>query len=89
MNNLLKKKIISNHLFKKIYKNKKIIITWSRVSIIIPIMLKHIIIVYNGKKHLPIYIKKNLIGYKLGEFSITLNFIIFNNKKDNKSYIKN
>nr|QVX31437.1 ribosomal protein S19 [Ombrophytum subterraneum] len=79
------KKFISNNLLKKIIKTKTII-TWSRVSIIIPIMLGCTIIIYNGKKHLPIYIINSIIGHKLGEFSITLNFINLN-KKDNISYI--
>ncbi|RYR40787.1 hypothetical protein Ahy_A09g046524 [Arachis hypogaea] len=53
---------------------KEIIITWSRTSTIIPIMIGHTIAIHNGKEHLPIYITDRMVGHKLGEFSPTLNF---------------
>jgi len=70
---------IAYHLLKKINllnktKKREIIKTWSRASTIIPSMLGHTISVYNGKKHIPIYITEDLIGHKLGEFSLTRNF---------------
>nr|YP_010890562.1 ribosomal protein S19 [Sarcophyte sanguinea]WJE89097.1 ribosomal protein S19 [Sarcophyte sanguinea]WJE89116.1 ribosomal protein S19 [Sarcophyte sanguinea] len=86
----LKKKFISTNLLKKIYKlnkkkKKKVIKTWSRSSIILPIMVGHIISIYNGKEHLPIHITNHMIGHKLGEFSFILN--LYNNiKNDKKSY---
>ena len=66
---LLKKIIFLNDLNKKEKIN-----TWSRSSTILPQMLGHIICVYNGKKHIPVYISNLLIGHKLGEFSPTRNF---------------
>ena len=51
--------------------NKKLIKTWSRRSTIVPEMIGHTIAVYNGRKHIPIYINENMIGHKLGEFSFT------------------
>lgn len=70
---------VAYHLIKKINllnqtKKKEIIKTWSRTSTILPIMIGHTISVYNGKKHIPIYISEALIGHKLGEFSFTRNF---------------
>lgn len=70
---------VAYHLIKKINlankaKKREIIKTWSRASTIIPSMLGHTISVYNGKKHIPIYISEDLIGHKLGEFSLTRNF---------------
>ncbi len=67
---------IAYHLIQKLKnKNKKEIIrTWSRSSTIIPAMLGRTISVYNGQKHIPVYISESLIGHKLGEFSFTRNF---------------
>ena len=50
---------------------KKVIKTWSRASTIIPSMIGHTIGVYNGRKHVPIYITEQMIGHKLGEFAPT------------------
>lgn len=50
---------------------KRVIKTWSRASTILPNMIGHTIAVYNGRKHVPIYITENMIGHKLGEFSPT------------------
>jgi small subunit ribosomal protein S19 len=50
---------------------KKVIKTWSRASTIIPSMIGHTIAVYNGRKHVPIYITEQMIGHKLGEFAPT------------------
>ncbi|ALP70051.1 SSU ribosomal protein S19p (S15e) [Candidatus Nasuia deltocephalinicola] len=52
-------------------KLKKIIKTWSRNTCILPIFINFTICVHNGKKHIPIYITYNMVGHKLGEFSIT------------------
>ena len=53
---------------------KKVIKTWSRSSTIVPIMIGHTIAVYNGKEHQPILITEQMVGHKLGEFSLTRNF---------------
>jgi small subunit ribosomal protein S19 len=50
---------------------KKIIRTWSRRSTIFPDMVGHTIAVYDGRKHVPVYITENMVGHKLGEFSPT------------------
>jgi len=60
---LLEKVINLNNI-----KKREIIKTWSRSSTIIPQMIGHTISVYNGRKHMPIYITDQLIGHKLGEF---------------------
>ncbi len=61
------------HLLKKIdrlnqNKKKEVIKTWSRSSTILPSMIGHTISVYNGQKHLPVFISDQLVGHKLGEF---------------------
>jgi small subunit ribosomal protein S19 len=30
--------------------------------------------VYNGKKHIPVYVTENMVGHRLGEFSPTRNY---------------
>ena len=53
---------------------KKIYKTWSRRSTVIPEMVGHTIAVHNGKKFIPVYVKENMVGHKLGEFSPTRTF---------------
>lgn len=48
---------------------KKVIKTWSRASTIFPDMVGHTIAVYDGRKHVPVYITEDMIGCKLGEFA--------------------
>ena len=55
-------------------RDKKIIKTWSRRSIILPEFVVHTLAVHNGKKFIPIYISENMVGHKLGEFSPTRTF---------------
>jgi len=50
---------------------KKVIKTWSRASTIFPEFVGHTIAVYDGKKHVPVYITEDMVGHKLGEFSPT------------------
>lgn len=64
------------HLAKKveaaIEKNdKRPIKTWSRRSMILPNMVGLTIAVHNGRQHVPVLITENMVGHKLGEFSIT------------------
>ncbi len=49
--------------------------TWSRRSTIIPEMVGYTIYVHNGKSHLPVFVVENMVGHKLGEFSLTKKFI--------------
>lgn len=48
---------------------KKVVKTWSRASMISPDMIGHTIAVYNGQKHVPIYVTEQMIGHRLGEFA--------------------
>lgn len=86
---LKKSPFVANHLLKKINMlnikaEKEIIVTWSRASTIIPIMIGHTVAVHNGKEHLPIYITDRMVGHKFGEFVTTINFR-GHAKNDNKS----
>lgn len=48
--------------------------TWSRASTILPMMIGHTISVYNGQKHVPVFISDPQVGHKLGEFVPTRTF---------------
>jgi small subunit ribosomal protein S19 len=50
---------------------KKVIKTWSRASTIFPEFVGHTIAVYDGRKHVPVYVTEDMVGHKLGEFSPT------------------
>jgi small subunit ribosomal protein S19 len=70
---------VAYHLLNKLaalnnLNKKEIIKTWSRSSTILPLMIGHTISVYNGQKHVPIYISDPLVGHKLGEFVPTRTF---------------
>ena len=51
--------------------DKKVVRTWSRRSTILPEFVGQTIAVHNGKKFIPVYVTKNMVGHKLGEFSPT------------------
>ncbi|MCL1893154.1 MAG: 30S ribosomal protein S19 [Holophagaceae bacterium] len=76
---LKKGPFIDDHLMKKVDSavasmDKRVIKTWSRRSTIIPQMIGLTIAVHNGNKFIPVYITDNMVGHKLGEFSITRSF---------------
>ena len=50
---------------------KRVIKTWSRASTIFPEMVGHTIAVYDGRKHVPVYVTEDMVGHKLGEFAPT------------------
>lgn len=52
-------------------KSSKVIKTWSRRSTIVPEFIGLTFAVHNGKKFIPVYVTDNMIGHKLGEFSLT------------------
>ena len=53
---------------------KKVLKTWDRGCTITPDFVGHTISVHNGKKHVPVYIKSEMVGHKLGEFAPTRTF---------------
>jgi len=53
---------------------KKVLKTWSRSSTILPSFVGHTIQVHNGRRHIPVYVKSEMVGHKLGEFSPTRTF---------------
>ena len=53
---------------------KKVLKTWSRASTIFPEFVGHNIAVYDGRKHVPVYVTEDMVGHKLGEFAPTRTF---------------
>ena len=54
--------------------DKKVVKTWSRSSMILPVFIGHTIAVHDGRKHVPVYITEDMVGHKLGEFAPTRTF---------------
>ncbi len=54
--------------------SKKVIKTWARASMIAPDFVGHTIAVHNGKQHIPVFVTENMVGHRLGEFSMTRKF---------------
>ncbi len=54
--------------------DKKPIKTWSRRSMITPLMIGLTIAVHNGRQHVPVYVTDEMVGHKLGEFAPTRTF---------------
>ena len=67
--NLEKKVLAMNESGKK-----SVIKTWSRASMISPDFVGHTLAVHNGNKFIPVYVTENMVGHKLGEFSMTRTF---------------
>ena len=55
-------------------RDKRPIKTWSRRSTIVPEFIGLTIAVHNGRQHVPVYVKENMVGHKLGEFAQTRTF---------------
>ncbi len=85
---LKKGPFIDKHLQKKVEAatasgdSKTVIKTWSRRSTVSPDMIGLTFAVHNGHKFIPIYISENMVGHKLGEFSLTRTYR--GHKKDDK-----
>lgn len=54
--------------------SKTVIKTWYRASTITPEMVGFTFGVHNGKTHVPVLVVENMVGHKLGEFSLTRKF---------------
>ena len=70
---------VDGHLAKKVEKMnrsgmKRPIKTWSRRSMIMPDFVGHTFNVHNGKMFIPVFVSENMVGHKLGEFSVTRHF---------------
>jgi small subunit ribosomal protein S19 len=76
---LKKGPFIDLHLLKKVEtavekNDKRPIKTWSRRSMVAPEMVGLTIAVHNGRQHVPVFVTEDMVGHKLGEFSVTRTF---------------
>lgn len=76
---LKKGPFVDDHLMKKVEaqnegSKKSVIKTWSRRSTVFPNFIGLTIAVYDGRKHVPVYITEDMVGHKLGEFAPTRTF---------------
>ncbi len=76
---LKKGPFVDDNLMKKVQKlnesgKKEVIKTWSRRSTIYPDFIGHTFAVHNGKEFIPVYVTEDMVGHKLGEFSMTRKF---------------
>ena len=76
---LRKGPFVDDHLSRKIDEmnaagERKVVKTWSRASVIFPDFIGHTVAVYNGRKHVPVFITENMVGHRLGEFAPTRTF---------------
>jgi small subunit ribosomal protein S19 len=67
---------VAEHLLKKLERmqrsgQKQPIKTWSRKSTITPDFVGYTVAVHDGRKHVPVFITENMVGYKFGEFALT------------------
>lgn len=69
---------IDDKLAKKIAKlnvgDKTVVKTWARNSSITPEMVGFYLGIHNGKEHVTTLIAEEMVGHKLGEFSLTRKF---------------
>lgn len=76
---LKKGPFIDERLLKKIRDKKPgdrtPIKTWSRAAVISPEMVGFVFGVHNGKDFVPVFATEEMVGHKLGEFSLTRKFV--------------
>lgn len=70
---------VDERLIKKIVGKKPLetglIKTWSRACQISPEMIGFTFGVHNGKDHVPVLVTEEMVGHRLGEFSLTRKFV--------------
>ena len=56
--------------------------TWARACTIVPEFVGHTFQVHNGKVFMDVFVTEEMVGHKLGEFSVTRMFRGHTNKKE-------
>ncbi|KND48605.1 MAG: ribosomal protein S19 [Parcubacteria bacterium C7867-005] len=65
-----------------------VIKTWARACQISPEMLGFTFGVHNGKDHIEVFVTEDMIGHRLGEFSLTRKFVKHGGKMQKDLEIK-
>ncbi len=55
--------------------DRKVIKTWARASTIAPEFVGFTFGVHNGRKHIEVIVKEEMVGHRLGEFAPTRMFV--------------
>lgn len=84
---LKKGPFVDEKLFRKVEKQAAIgkrepIKTWARRCTIVPEFVGYTFKVHNGRAFLDVYVTEDMVGHKLGEFSLTRTFRGHTNKKE-------
>ena len=67
---------------------RKVVKTWSRASVVFPDFIGHTIAVYNGRKHVPVFVTENMVGHRFGEFAPTRTFRGHEKKTDRSASLR-
>lgn len=84
---LKKGPFVDEKLYRKVEKlnqtrKKEAIKTWARACTIVPEFVGHTFKVHNGKVFNDVFVTEDMVGHKLGEFSISRIFRGHTNKKE-------
>lgn len=84
---LKKGPFVEESLYRKVEKlnadgRREPIQTWSRRCTIAPEFVGHTFKVHNGRAFLDVYVTEDMVGHKLGEFSLSRTFRGHTNKKE-------
>ena len=67
-------KLLKKVMHQKETMNREPIKTWARSCTILPEFVDHIFMVHNGKHFTKVSVREEMVGHKLGEFSLTRTF---------------
>ena len=83
---------MDERLLKKISGKKPeeagVVKTWARASQISPEMVGFTFGVHNGKTHIEVLVTEDMVGHRLGEFSLTRKFVRHGGKMQKEQEIK-
>ena len=84
---LKKGPFVDEKLYRKVEKleadgRREPIKTWARACTIVPEFVGHTFQVHNGRHFIDVFVTEDMVGHKLGEFSITRTFRGHTNKKE-------
>jgi small subunit ribosomal protein S19 len=70
---------VDEKLYRKVQKaiqsgNREPIKTWARACTVVPEFVGYTFMVHNGKQFNKVFVTEDMVGHKLGEFSITRTF---------------
>jgi len=76
---LKKGPFVNEKLFRKVEKlnqmnRREPVKTWARACTIVPEFVGHTFLVHNGKVFHNVFVTEDMVGHKLGEFSLTRTF---------------